>query len=143
MREGRQPAVMSTERAAERAATHRSIREHYQEHARQSLETGDYLQAAEKSWGAYAQTVKAIAADHRMRASHHGSIIGVAGELAALAGQSDPEAGDLLRNGLSTARSLHQHFYENDLPDSIVSASSADVGEAIDLLQQMFTSADA
>ena len=129
---------MSVGRAAERAATHRNILARYREHAQQSRDAGDYLQAAEKSWGAYAQTVKAIVSDHRWRATDHGSIIGVASELAALAGHSDPEAGDILRHGLSTARSLHQHFYEEDLPDGMVIASADDVAIAIDLLQELF-----
>ncbi len=129
---------MSVGRAAERAATHRSILTRYREHARQSLDSGDYLQAAEKSWGAYAQTIKAIVSDHRWRATHHGSIIGVAAELASLAGHSDPEAGDVLRGGLAFARSLHQHFYEEDLPDGMVIASADNVAIAIDLLQELF-----
>ena len=153
--EGRRPVRMSAGRAAERAATHRSILARYREHAQESLNAGDYLQTAEKSWGAYAQTVKAIAADHRWRATHHGSIIGVAAslvwqhhwcgsiigvaaELASLAGRSVPTAGDALRHGLSTARSLHKHFYENDLPDEMVVASADDVGLAIDLLRELF-----
>ena len=142
LREGRQPARMSAGRAAERADTHRSIRARYQEHAQQSLSSGDYLQAAEKSWGAYAQTVKEIVADRQLRATHHGSIIGVAGELASLAGQADEVAGHTLRQGLATARSLHQHFYENDLPDQIVSSSAGDVSRAIDLLQELFSPND-
>ena len=51
LREGRRPNRMSAGRAAERAATHRSIRSRYLEHAQESLAVGDYLQAAEKSWG--------------------------------------------------------------------------------------------
>ena len=140
LREGREPATMSAERAAERAAAHRSIRERYQQHGQQSQSAGDYLQVAEKSWGAYAQTIKALVSEHRWRATHHVSIIGVADQLALLAGQLDAAAGETLRHGLSTARSLHQHFYEEDLSDAMVVANAAEVSTAIDLMQELFSS---
>ena len=138
LKEGRRPARMSAGRAAERAQTHRSIRARFQDHAQQSLSSGDYLQAAEKSWGAYAQTVKAIVADRRLRATHHASIIGVADRLAQLVGTSDPVAGHVLSTGLAFARSLHQHFYEDDLSDETVIANSNEVIDAIDLMQELF-----
>lgn len=140
LREGRQPAMMSAERAAERAAAHRSIRARYQEHGQQSQSTGDYLQVAEKAWSAYAQTIKAIAADRRWRTTHHGSIIGVADQLALLAGETDADAGRALSTGLAFARSLHQHFYEEDLSDAMVAANAFEVATAIDLMQELFPS---
>ena len=111
---------------------------HYRRRGRQFLAEGDYRQAAEKSWGAFAQSVKAIAADHGMRISFHGSIVSVAGHLASLTEQDDPDAGAVLRDGLGLARSLHQHFYENDLPARDVIFSSEKVSVAIDLMQQRF-----
>ena len=112
---------------------------HYRRRGRQFLAEGDYRQAAEKSWGAFAQSVKAIAADHGMRISFHGSIIGVAGRLASLAAEDDPDAGEVLRQGLGLARSLHQHFYENDLEPEDVHFSANRVAAAIDLMQQRFS----
>lgn len=112
---------------------------HYRRRGREFLAEGDYRQAAEKSWGAFAQSVKAIAADYSMRISFHGSIIRVAGHLASLAAQDDPDAGAVLSDGLGQARSLHQHFYENDLPPEQVIFSTQRVGAAIDLMQQRFT----
>ena len=131
-------ARLSTRRAAERSTAHRGILAHYRRHIQHSLDEGDYLQAAEKSWGAYAQTVKAIGADHRLRIAHHAGIVAVASRLASLTRESDPVAGNALRYGLATARSLHQHFYENDLPDDEVIAATADVAIAIDLMQRLF-----
>ena len=135
---GRQNSRLSPRRAAQRSAAHRRILSHCQQHAQKSLNEGDYLQAAEKSWGAYAQTVKAIGADHQLRIAHHAAIIGVASRLALLVKASDPVAGNVLRYGLATARSLHQHFYENDLPDDAVIESAADVEVAVALLRQLF-----
>ena len=134
----RQNVGLSTGRAAERAAAHRNILAHYQQHVQKSLAEGDYLQVAEKSWGAYAQTIKTIGADHRLRIAHHASIIGVASRLATLVRTSDPANGYVLRHGLATARSLHQHFDENDLPAEEVIEAATDVATAIGLLQQLF-----
>ena len=131
-------ARLSTRRAAERSAAHRSILARYRQHARHSLDDGDYLQAAEKSWGTYAQTVKAIGADHRLRIAHHAGIVAVSSRLASLVRESDATAGSALRYGLAMARSLHQHFYENDLPDDEVIEAAADVAIAIDLMQRLF-----
>ena len=106
--------------AEDKAATYRSNLAHYRQHVQTSLDAGDYLQAAEKSWGSYAQTVKAIGADHQLSIAHHASVVGAGGQLAALAGGSDRLSGSILSNGLSAALSLHQHFYENHLPDVTV-----------------------
>ncbi len=139
LREGRQPVDLSPAEASQQSAVYRGNLGHYLRHAQTSLEQDDHLQAAEKSWGSYAQTIKAIGADHLLRITHHASIIGVAGHLAELAANIDPESGVVLRHGLSAARSLHQHFYENDLPNRIVVENVSDVGTAIDLLQELFT----
>ena len=120
------------------AQNYRNSMNYYWRHGEECLETRDYQQAAEKSWGAFAASVKSIAADHGMRISFHGSIISVASALASLASQDDSAEGAALRDGLSAARSLHQHFYENDLPGEEVEFSASRVAAAIDLMQQRF-----
>ena len=120
------------------ARTYRSMMEEYRQHGRQYLAEGDYRQAAEKSWGAFAESVKAIAADYGMKISFHGTIIGVSSRLATLASQDAPEDGIALEVGLDAARSLHQHFYENDLPAAQVESSAQRVRAAIDLMQRRF-----
>lgn len=117
---------------------YRDILNHYRQHSRECLDAGDYLQGAEKSWGAYAASVKAIAADYGFKISFHGSIISVASRLATLANRDDPAAGTVLRAGLNSARSLHQHSYENDLEPDVIMLSSDDINAAIDLMQQRF-----
>ena len=119
------------------ARTYRSMMEEYRQHGLQYLAEGDYRQAAEKSWGAFAESVKSIAADYGMKISFHGTIISVASRLATLAA---PDAGEVLRDGLTSARSLHQHFYENDLEPEDVHFSAGRVAAAIDLMQQRFAS---
>ena len=120
------------------ARTYRGMMEEYRQHSLQYLAEGDYRQAAEKSWGAFAESVKSIAADYGMKISFHGTIIGVAGRLATLVAQDEPDTGEILQQGLGLARSLHQHFYENDLDPEAVNYSAARVAAAIDLMQQRF-----
>ena len=122
------------------ARTYRTIMDEYRQHGRYYLTAGDYRQAAEKSWGAFAESIKSIAADYGMKISFHGTIVGVAGRLATLAAQDAPDVGEALRHGLNSARSLHQHFYENDLEPEDVIFSAGRVAAAIDLMQQRFSS---
>ena len=136
---GRPPTALDPGEAADKAAAYRDSLAHYRSHARQSLADGDYRQAAEKSWGAYTQNIKAIAADHQSLILTHAGVIRVSEQLTRLVRQSG--LGDLsliLNRGLVAARALHQHFYENDLPDDAVAVAVADVSAAIDLMQQLY-----
>ena len=138
---GRAPrwdAALTPEQAAAHAAKYRDNQAHYQQHAAQSLADGDYRQAAEKSWGAFTQTVKAIAADRQVHLSSHISIMRVVGQLSALAAQADPYSADRLNRAIASAHSLRTHFYENDLPDAVVTQSAGAVADAIALLQELF-----
>ena len=136
---GRSDSELAPEDIPAFAQNYRNGMNHYRRRGREFLAEGDYRQAAEKSWGAFAQSVKSIAADYGMRISFHGSIISVAGHLASLAAQDDLDAGAVLSDGLGQARSLHQHFYENDLPPEQVIFSTQRVSAAIDLMQHRFT----
>ncbi len=129
---------LSAEDAAAQAATYRANLAHYRKHVQRSLDESDYLQVAEKSWGAFTQIVKAIGADHQIKLSSHVGIYRVAGELAELITQTDPEAGGRLSDASVMAHSLHLHFYENELPDVRVIQSATKVSEAIGLLQDWF-----
>ena len=135
---GRSDAELRPEDTARVAASYRRNLDYYRQHGRECLAAGDYRQAAEKLWGAYAQSVKSVAADYGVRISFHGSIVSVGHALAILAAQDDSAAGDSLDSGLDAGRSLHQHFYENDLPDLAVIQRSHRVAAAIDAMQQRF-----
>ena len=112
---------------------------HYRRHTQQSLAEGDYRQAAEKSWGAYTQTIKAIAADHSALIPTHAAILRVSQELMDLVDQTGGSGLAItLDRGLVAARALHTHFYENDMPSRSVRVAASDVAAAIDLLQQLF-----
>ena len=129
---------LSAEDAAAQAATYRANLAHYRKHVQRSLDESDYLQTAEKSWGAFTQIVKAIGADHQIKLSSHVGIYRVAGELAALVGRADPDAESALNNATALVHSLHTHFYEGDLTDPVVIHSAAMVSDGIDLLQEYF-----
>ncbi len=135
---GRSDTEISPEDIPAAAANYRNSMNYYRRHGQECLAAGDYRQAAEKAWGAYASSVKSIAAGYGMRISFHGSIISVGSALASLAGQDNPGNGAVLNDGLGLARSLHQHFYENDLPAEQVIFSAERVAAAIDLMQRRF-----
>ena len=129
---------LSAEDAATHAATYRANLAHYRQHVQRSLDESDYLQAAEKSWGAFTQVIKAIGADHQIKLSSHVGIYPVAGELASLVGQVDPDSENALNNATGLVSGLHTHFYENNLTDAVVIQSAGTVSDAIDLLQDYF-----
>ena len=134
---GRQNYNLTAVEAQEKVATYRGNLSHYRNVAQQCLNEGDYLQAAEKSWGAYAQAVKAAGAGHSMHVNTHRSVLRVAEEFTALAATVNAADAAKLRVGYLSARSLHQHFYENDMGDAEVEKGVADVMDAIDLLQTL------
>ena len=139
LRTSRRPVTLSPADATSKAAAYRNSLAHYRQHAQDSLTQSDYRQAAEKSWGAYTQTIKAIAADHRALIPTHAAILRVAQQLTTLVDNAGhPDRALTLTRGLLAARALHTHFYENDLPDQAVILAADNVTATIDLLQQLF-----
>ena len=124
--------------AIQKNATYGNNLAHYRNVAQRCLDEGDYLQAAEKTWGAYAQTIKSISAVHSIGVSTHSNLLSVAQALTALAATVDTDTAVRLRRGFNMARSLHQHFYEDDLGSEEVEQQVGEVMEAIDLLQTLF-----
>ena len=134
----RQNYNLTAVEAQEKSATYLNNLAHYLSVAQRCLNEGDYLQASEKSWGAYAQAVKAAGAGYRMHVNTHRSVLRVAEEFTGLAATVNATNAARLRIGYLSARSLHQHFYESDLGDAEVEQGVADVKDAIDLLQTLF-----
>ncbi len=127
----------STE-AIQKNATYGGNLAHYRNVAQKCLGEGDYLQAAEKSWGAYAQTIKGISAAHGIGVSTPSNLVSVAQSLNTLAAGADAPTGVQLRHAFHLANSLHQHFYENHLLDDEVERSVAEVMDAVDLMLTVF-----
>ena len=138
MRGDRQSYEIGAAEASQKNATYGSNRAHYRSVAQECLSEGDYLQAAEKSWGVYAQTIKGVSASYGIRVSTHANILSVAQSLTALAAGADADVAVRLRRGFNMARSLHQHFYENELEHDEVERQIDEVMDAVELLQSLF-----
>ena len=134
----REEIELPAERAAELMAVYRDNPAHYRDHIRRSLAEDDYRQAAEKSWGAFAQAVKTTAAVHGLHIPSHRGILQVSQRLSTLAAQSNPDDAATLTGGLAFARSLHSHFYENDLADETVVAFADGAAKAVSVLEELF-----
>ena len=76
------------------------------EEAEAEFEKGDFVQASEKSWGAAAQYLKALATERDWGHDTHGHLGVVADRLAEETGNE--EVGDLF----DTAQALHANFYQ-------------------------------
>ncbi len=82
------------------------------------LKNGDLSQGSEKLWGAFATTVKAVAARHGKEIKTHG---GISHYLSTISRELKDES--LLNAGL-TANALHQNFYEDSLTIEYVKKGS-------------------
>ena len=129
---------LPTEEAQRKNATYRGNLSHYRSVAQKCLNEGDYLQAAEKSWGTYAQAIKSAGAAYGVHVNTHSAVLSVSQALTDLVATTDEPIAVRLDTGFHKARSLHQHFYENDLADSAVERAIADVMDAVGLLQTLF-----
>ena len=79
----------------------------YMSRAERYLEIGDLAQACEKSWGAAACALKAIAEARGWHHQSHPLLNDISGQIVDELGRDD------LRNSFAVARSMHQNFYEN------------------------------
>ena len=78
---------------------------------------GDFRQASEKGWGAAAQMIKAVAENWKDDDVVHGRHQDLRTLVAGLAtADQEPE----LEFMFQSAQSLHENFYENNLPQYIV-----------------------
>ena len=112
-------------------AVHPKLNSKYLKDADALLKKGDYVQASEKYWGAFAQIVKAVAAAKGIKLGEHRNIIEFVQELSK-------EYPDLnLTDALAKARYLHTNFYEDELPHEIVAAYADTVKEAIGKLNNL------
>ena len=79
----------------------------YMQRAEGYLQQGDLVQASEKSWGAAACALKAIAEERGWRHQSHPLLFDISGQVAEELGRPD------LRDLFAVAKSMHQNFYEN------------------------------
>ena len=79
----------------------------YMAHSEDYLRQGDLKQASEKSWGAAACALKAIAEKRGWNHQSHSLLNDLSGQFADELGRPS------LRDLFAVARSMHQNFYEN------------------------------
>ena len=99
------------------------------EQAGQEFLAGDVLQASEKSWGAAAHTMKAIAEQRGWQHGHHRDLFRIAGRIADELEQ--PRIRDLFRY----AGALHTNSYEGWLTDEDVERGLEEVRALLSLLE--------
>lgn len=86
----------------------------YMARAEDYLRQGDLKQASEKSWGATACALKAVAEQRGWHHQSHSLLFDISSQIADEQGQ--PE----LRDMFMQASSMHQNFYENWMPEEMV-----------------------
>ena len=79
----------------------------YMARAEEYLLQGDLVQASEKSWGAAACALKAIAEQRGWQHQSHSLLFDISGQVAEELSRPD------LRDLFAVAKSMHQNFYEN------------------------------
>ena len=95
---------------------------------REELTRGDVLQASEKSWGATAQILKAVAEQRGWEHDRHRHYLRIASRLRAETGDGD------IRRLFGSASLLHENFYENEMGTADVADGLDDVEALIDKL---------
>ncbi len=91
-----------------------SISREYMGRAEEYLQQGDLKQASEKSWGAAACALKAVAEVRNWNHQSHSLLFDVSSQVADELDR--PELRDLFME----ANSMHQNFYENWMPEEVV-----------------------
>ena len=106
--------------------TYQQASQRFLAQAKQELAAGDLQQASEKGWGATAQILKAVAEQRGWEHSQHRHHLVTVSRLRAETGDGD------IRRLFSTARALHENFYENTM-------SAEDIAESLDDVQALLS----
>ena len=101
--------------------------------ARQEFADGDLAQATEKSWGATAQTLKAIAEQRGWEHHRHHHYHRAASCLRTETGDGD------IRRPFDSASALHENFYEDDMAADKVAERLGDVEALVDRFLPLLT----
>jgi uncharacterized protein (UPF0332 family) len=89
---------------------YREISQRLIRQAGDELQKGDLIQASEKTWGAVAHAVKAIAAQRGWNHQTHSLLFDVSGQIADELGRPG------LRLLFRSASLMHQNYYEDYMP---------------------------
>ena len=97
--------------------------------AETQFEKGDFLQASEKSWGAVAHYLKALATERDWGHDTHGHLVQVADMLWEETGN------DEIRILIDTAQGLHANYYQANRSEAYVRRSMDDVRRFVEILR--------
>ena len=98
------------------------------EEAEAEFEKGDFVQASEKSWGAVAQYLKAIATERDWGHDTHAHLVQVADMLWEESGN------DEMRGLIDTAQGLHANYYQANRSEAYVRRAMDDVKRYVGML---------
>ena len=96
--------------------------------AEAEFEKGDLVQASEKSWGAVAQYLKALATERDWGHDTHAHLVQVADMLWEETGNEE------MRSLFSSAESLHANYYQTSRSESWVRHAMDDVKRYVGML---------
>ena len=98
------------------------------EEAESEFDKGDFVQASEKSWGATAQHLKALATERGWGHGTHGHFGMIADNLASETGVAE------IRRLYSLAESLHANYYQSHRSEEAVREGMDDVRTLVNIL---------
>ena len=101
------------------------------QHAKEQLEKGDHLQAAEKTWGAFVHSVKDIANQRHWEYLDHGQLNPI---IRALVHESGERR---LINESQIAQSLHRNYYNDEHELEEIAEMQQDVESALARLREI------
>ena len=110
---------------------HITITQSMLQHAEERLQAGDLIQASEKGWGAAAHYLKAVAKQRGWRNESHRDFFTIENRLAR-----ETNNPDRLRLLFTSARSLHQNFYEPLFSTDEVKVGIEAAKEFVDMLER-------
>lgn len=112
---------------------HQEICEQFLAHAEEEYARADYLQAAEKAWGAFAHCMNAIAIDEGWRVGTHRRLRDNAKRLI----DRDPEHAERRRLLLGSVESLHMNFYQELMTEGEVREGIDNASELIEVMRDL------
>lgn len=112
---------------------HEEICDEFLAHAREEFNKGDYLQAAEKAWGAVAHLVNAIAIQRGWKVGTHRRLT----ENFSRINGADGEPSDRRRLLFGSAQTLHANFYREFMSENEVRAGINDATELVAALKEL------
>ncbi len=109
-----------------------ALHQKYLNEADELLKKGDYAQASEKLWGSTATLAKAIAT---LRKKHIKSHDGITFFLTTIANELKDKS---VLDVIFVANTLHQNFYEDNLPPEVVKRGEKTIKQFSKRLRNLF-----